>query len=508
MDSNTTALENGNASNASNGSHDSGRTFIHDLFEGILTSETRCLTCETVSSRDEAFLDLSIDIEPNSSVTSCLRQFSASEMLCQRNKFSCDSCAGLQEAERRMKVKKLPSILALHLKRFKYQEDVQRFIKLSYRVAFPLELRLFNTVDDADNADRLYELFAIVVHIGGGPHHGHYTTIVRSRGAWVVFDDDTVESVKESDIPKYFGDSNVGAGYVLFYQAADLAPPSATSQAEPQPKPKEAVEEEPLSAVPIPEPSNLPLEIPVAPESNHVPHDSHLLKAENSPTMPKREGLYPPEFHGVLSSPSQVKPSIVTNGEAHISVAGPSSATGQDDQKRGWFSVGRSKSGKKRPKDAVPLLDAPPAPYHSRARTTGGLSEYESNGDVLDVRSPTSASSHAPFVNGKGASATSTVASEGEVLDIRRRNSSSSESRPSTALTTNSQPNASPSLAANVQFKDVPPLPQQPSPTAESVPQDTSHVISKKASRKMSLTAMPSRLTGLIGRKDRDKDHG
>ena len=76
-------------------------TLVHKLFEGTLTSETRCLTCETVSSRDESFLDLSIDIEQNSSVTACLRQFSASEMLCQRNKFFCDGCCDLQEAEKR-----------------------------------------------------------------------------------------------------------------------------------------------------------------------------------------------------------------------------------------------------------------------------------------------------------------------------------------------------------------------------------------------------------------------
>ena len=46
----------------------------------------------------------------------------------------------------RMRVKKLPQILALHLKRFKYTEQLKRFTKLSYRVVFPLELRLFNTV--------------------------------------------------------------------------------------------------------------------------------------------------------------------------------------------------------------------------------------------------------------------------------------------------------------------------------------------------------------------------
>lgn len=142
-----------------------------------------------------------------------------------------------------MKIKKLPNVLALHLKRFKYQEDVQKYIKLAYRVAFPLELRLFNTVDDAQDPDRLYELFAIVVHIGkyvvsgyidsfqqiqfecniySGPHHGHYVTIIRTPANWLVFDDDTVEPIKESEIAKYFGESNSGSAYVLYYQAVDL----------------------------------------------------------------------------------------------------------------------------------------------------------------------------------------------------------------------------------------------------------------------------------------------
>lgn len=197
-------------------------TLVHKLFEGVLTSETRCLTCETVSSRDESFLDLSIDIERNSSVTACLRQFSASEMLSQKNKFFCDSCCGLQEAEKRMKIKKLPNILALHLKRFKYQDDVQKYIKLTYRVAFPFELRLFNTVDDADNADRLYNLSGIVVHIGSGPHHGHYISIVKTLGQWSVFDDDNVYPILEQDISKYFGEANAGSAYVLYYQAADI----------------------------------------------------------------------------------------------------------------------------------------------------------------------------------------------------------------------------------------------------------------------------------------------
>ena len=107
-----------------------GTGWVHEIFEGVLTSETRCLTCETSSQRDETFLDLSIDLEDNTSVTSCLRKFSAEEMLCERNKFHCDHCGGLQEAEKRMKIRKLPKILTLHLKRFKYTDDMMRLQKL------------------------------------------------------------------------------------------------------------------------------------------------------------------------------------------------------------------------------------------------------------------------------------------------------------------------------------------------------------------------------------------
>jgi ubiquitin C-terminal hydrolase len=76
---------------------------LRDRAASIITALSAQLTSshQQVSSRDESFLDLSIDIEQNSSVTACLRQFSASEMLCQKNKFFCDSCCDLQEAEKR-----------------------------------------------------------------------------------------------------------------------------------------------------------------------------------------------------------------------------------------------------------------------------------------------------------------------------------------------------------------------------------------------------------------------
>jgi len=206
--------------------------WVHDLFEGKLTSETRCLTCENTSQRDEPFLDLSVDLSPFTSVTACLRKFSEEEMLCERNKFHCDNCGGLQEAEKRMKIKRLPRVLALHLKRFKYTEDMQRLHKLFHRVSYPFHLRLFNTTDDAEEPDRLYELYAVVVHIGGGPYHGHYVSVIKTQDrGWLLFDDELVEPVDRNYVMNFFGGEqppgvqdarHLACAYVLFYQETTL----------------------------------------------------------------------------------------------------------------------------------------------------------------------------------------------------------------------------------------------------------------------------------------------
>lgn len=201
-------------------------TWIHDIFQGTLTNETRCLNCETVSSKDEDFLDLSVDVNQNTSITHCLRGFSNTETLCNEHKYYCENCCSKQEAQKRMRVKKLPMILALHLKRFKYMEQQNRHTKLSYRVVFPLELRLFNTSDDAYNPDRLYDLVAVVIHCGSGPNRGHYISIVKSHGLWLLFDDDIVDKIDASAIEDFYGltsdiQKTSESGYILFYQSKE-----------------------------------------------------------------------------------------------------------------------------------------------------------------------------------------------------------------------------------------------------------------------------------------------
>lgn len=284
--------------------------WVHELFEGTLTSETRCLTCENTSQRDEAFLDLSVDLEQHSSVTSCLRKFSEEEMLCERNKFHCDKCGGLQEAEKRMKIKRLPRILALHLKRFKYTEDLQRLQKLFHRVVYPYYLRLFNTTDDAEDPDRLYELYAVVVHIGGGPYHGHYVSIIKTQDrGWLLFDDEMVEPVDKSYVRNFFGGENVLAcAYVLFYQETTLEAMQKEQEAEGLAAAKRAFEseKEAIGAV-IKQNGNMhngqhPLHQANAPVTEDIEQFVNLDHATTAPLL-----QHPPEHHpleNTITSPS------------------------------------------------------------------------------------------------------------------------------------------------------------------------------------------------------------
>lgn len=211
-----------------------GTGWVHDIFEGLLTSEVKCLTCEKASQKEEVFLDLSIELQEHTSVTSCLRKFSAEEMMCEQNKFQCDNCGGLQEAERRMKVKRLPKVLTLHLKRFKWTEDYSRLQKLFHRVVYPYYLRLFDTSDETEDPDRLYELYAVVVHVGGNAYHGHYVSIIKTKDwGWILFDDEMVEPVDKHFVRNFFGDKpGMATAYVLFYQETTFEKMRAEQEAD------------------------------------------------------------------------------------------------------------------------------------------------------------------------------------------------------------------------------------------------------------------------------------
>lgn len=72
--------------------------------------------------------------------------------------------------------------------------------------------------DDAVNPDRLYDLMAVVIHCGSGPNRGHYISIVKSHGFWLLFDDDMVDVC----ITKLKKENNMSEWFLLFTNCRKL----------------------------------------------------------------------------------------------------------------------------------------------------------------------------------------------------------------------------------------------------------------------------------------------
>ena len=79
-------------------------SFVQELFGGKLRSTFTCLRCEAYSERSEAFNNLSLDIEKNTSLNYCIQRFSCKELLNKSNKLACERCLTKQVGTKEIQI--------------------------------------------------------------------------------------------------------------------------------------------------------------------------------------------------------------------------------------------------------------------------------------------------------------------------------------------------------------------------------------------------------------------
>jgi ubiquitin carboxyl-terminal hydrolase 3 len=112
-----------------------GSSFVTTTFGGTLLSEVKCLVCGQMSRKHDPFLDLSLDIpekyykdsnaddaEPitNCDIADCLNSFVAVEELTETELYYCSNCKKKQRSTKRFWIRRLPNVLCLHIKRFRW----------------------------------------------------------------------------------------------------------------------------------------------------------------------------------------------------------------------------------------------------------------------------------------------------------------------------------------------------------------------------------------------------
>ncbi|CAB3244762.1 unnamed protein product [Arctia plantaginis] len=194
-------------------------SIVTAVFGGTLQSEVRCLACGTESKKFDPFLDLSLELPDTGAAVAladCLASFVQVEELADTERYFCSSCKCKQKSTKQFWIRRLPNVLCLHLKRFRWHNFYRT--KVDTSISFPLRALdmsrfVLSNVPDTRRSGRgnnLYDLAAVIVHHGSGAGSGHYTAFAINEEQWFHFND---QSVRASD-------ATVVAGckaYILFY---------------------------------------------------------------------------------------------------------------------------------------------------------------------------------------------------------------------------------------------------------------------------------------------------
>nr|XP_015815349.2 ubiquitin carboxyl-terminal hydrolase 49 [Nothobranchius furzeri]XP_054604915.1 ubiquitin carboxyl-terminal hydrolase 49 [Nothobranchius furzeri] len=215
---------------------------LNTIFHGQLLSQVTCLSCKHKSNTVEPFWDLSLEFpvryhstnkgsgstayQRSCTLVEMLSKFTEMEAL-EGNIYACNHCNKrrrksshkplvLSEACKQLLIYRLPQVLRLHLKRFRWSGRNHRE-KIGVHVAFDqvLNIKPYCCTDSGHSVHRggyTYDLSAVVMHHGKGFGSGHYTAYCYNTegGFWVHCNDSEMKVCSVEEV------CNTQA-YILFY---------------------------------------------------------------------------------------------------------------------------------------------------------------------------------------------------------------------------------------------------------------------------------------------------
>ncbi|XP_065055791.1 probable ubiquitin carboxyl-terminal hydrolase FAF-X isoform X1 [Rhopilema esculentum] len=250
---------------------------LTEVLGGSFADQKICKTCPHRYSRETPFTALNVDVRNHHTLIDSLEQYVKGDLLEGANAYHCERCDKKVDTVKRMCIKKLPKVLAIHLKRFDYDWERDCAIKFNDYFEFPRQFDMEPfTVEglakiegeiveddrceekDKDDVEKetievpgstVYNLVGVVVH-SGQASGGHYYSYIIPRPSvdgesrWYKFDDgDVSECIMDEDEMKNqcFGGEYMGEvfdhmlkrmsyrrqkrwwnAYILFYERLDV----------------------------------------------------------------------------------------------------------------------------------------------------------------------------------------------------------------------------------------------------------------------------------------------
>jgi len=214
---------------------------IVDLFQGQIKSELTCKKCGELSVKFDPIMYLSLPLDKGEeqqrtarggvktvmasykTLYDSLAAFTKAETLGGDECWRCPKCKDFRPANKQLSLYKLPQILVIQLKRFRFHQQTGTRTKITAGISYPIEGLDLSPFVGKQKHPPIYNLYAVANH-HGTCQDGHYTSsVMDGYGQWHLFDDEQVIDIKESRVA-----NSISTAYVLFYMRADL--PTAISR--------------------------------------------------------------------------------------------------------------------------------------------------------------------------------------------------------------------------------------------------------------------------------------
>lgn len=210
---------------------------VRECLGTTMLSKVVSQDCPHRSVRREDFLTIQLEVKGLPGVKESLDAVFAKEDLSGSNQYKCDQCNKHVNAKKGYELAKLSNTVILHLKRFSFDFDTMRKLKVNDEFTFPMQLDLSpyassepnEGLDGVESTPRpcsyyKFHLVGVVTH-SGTADSGHYYSYIKDKdifeedssgGKWMQFNDADVTPFDPEELPQmcFGGPTKTMAGMV------------------------------------------------------------------------------------------------------------------------------------------------------------------------------------------------------------------------------------------------------------------------------------------------------
>jgi ubiquitin C-terminal hydrolase len=207
-------------------------SIISDLFFGTLEIKSQCQNCKNIKYNFQVFNYIEFPLEsvnqycaktgkrinynmdnnksPDIDLYECFEYYGNLELMTGDNQMYCNICNDSYDFLYCSLLYSTPDYLIINLNRGKGAKD-------EFNVTYPEQLNLFNFVS-CKNKNTIFELYAVICHIGPSNENGHFAAYCRNRidKKWYLYNDGFVTPCQN------LKDCQQGMVYILFYQTLKI----------------------------------------------------------------------------------------------------------------------------------------------------------------------------------------------------------------------------------------------------------------------------------------------